>query len=398
MKNTPIEIFLSSLRFMPPGGLWQFMWNRHGAHFFIGGIGFTFFIDFKLQREAAVMMLRAFPDMLNGRTVEDCAKLLSEFFVSQIEIIGPDGLLFNGTKNITVRDLIHEEILQRLNVAFPKFLAMRNKHSLYFMPITGLVCKEPRSENGFAWIRGNADISSLLVNANLDTGSHPTTELNKCHLEIKGNSLLSNSDSWFVVEAAFADEAETRLKQMTGALSVVLQYPQSRIFSGREMPRGRYEFKENRTISYNALSNHVPPVMAPLQFLENSDFQFWKLIGHRTNRVNVALQFLAEGWRNTKTSSFINNSIAMDALFGEEGKARKGILEGVTKFGTSVPHAQDKYNRILKIRNCLLHGSEYSIESSEDYLKYFELFQSNPVGDQILILNNCLLKLVNEIK
>jgi hypothetical protein len=58
-----------------------------------------------------------------------------------------------------------------------------------------------------------------------------------------------------------------------------------------------------------------------------------------------------------------------------------------------IPDAREKYDLILKIRNGLLHGDYPTVELCPHYLEFYEKYKSNPIDEQIIIINACLLKL-----
>lgn len=143
------------------------------------------------------------------------------------------------------------------------------------------------------------------------------------------------------------------------------------------------------------LSSIVPAVGTPINITIEMINKFERLIVFKQNycRIQVALECLSDAWGNTSKLSFINASIAMDALFGIDGNVGKSILMGVENYAEGIDNAKEKYKLILKIRNGLLHGEYPNIESSPYYIEFFERFNSSPADEQVNIINACILSL-----
>jgi hypothetical protein len=206
---------------------------------------------------------------------------------------------------------------------------------------------------------------------------------------------LTSDDTWFICQAASEAEAESIFKRMVGALSAILKYPKSRSITGRQMIKGRARFSHNGSFTFFDKSSLVPAVGKPIEITEDMVNAFNVLLVKKSDnfRIQVALEYLADAWGNTSRLSFINNSIAMDALFGVAGQVRRSILASVEKHAAAIQAAKEKYDLILRIRNALLHGEYPTIELCPHYLEFFEKNKSNPIDEQIIIMNACLLKL-----
>lgn len=264
------------------------------------------------------------------------------------------------------------------------------------MPLKSFPCpKELISESVF-WLPGDYDIANLLASHGIRYGGI----VNSIFPPIADTSIrsypLSKKDSWFICKAQSDNASESVFKRMVGALSVILKYPKSRFITGRKMIRGRGKFSQvSGSFTYYDKPCLVPAVAEPIEIDIKMVDQFNELAvaKEKNSRLQVALEFLSDAWKNSAKLSFINASIAMDALFGINGKVRKSILLGVEKFAKDIPNARDKYELILNIRNSLLHGENPSVESCLDYVEYFERYRSDPIDDQLIILHTCIFNL-----
>ena len=394
-KEDIIKNLLSSLRYSPPGGKWQFLWNPNNPFSFSGGLCFEFYIDFEQQTVASIRAIKCYPSYLNGYSISTVSSLLHKYFESVIADIGADELFFPHDRNKSVLDFTHPSKFATLVNRLDRFIVENTNPSVYLMPVNGFPCPLALVTRTIAWVQGDFDLSAILgpfgirpsfiKNANFP----PIRDSNIRHHQLTGN------DSWFICHASSKAEAESIFNRMVGALSVILKYPKSRLITGRKMIKGRAKFSHNGTFTMFDKPPLVPAVGEPIEITEEMINKFNRLVVIKSNnfRIQVALEYLSDAWGNTSRLSFINNSIAMDALFGIDRQVRESILAGVENHATEVADAKEKYDLILKIRNGLLHGEYPKIELCPYYLEFFERFKSNPIDEQIIIINACTLKL-----
>lgn len=392
-KENAVKILLSSLHYSPPGGKWQFLWNPTNPYSFSGGLGFEFYIDFELQTVASIKVIKCYPTYLNGYSISTVSSLLHKYFESVIIDIGPDELFFPKNRHSSVADYTHFSKLPILVNRLDRFIAEHAKPSIYLMPVNGFPCPLALVTSSVAWVQGDFDISEILVPFGI-----PASVIKSAYFPpIIDSSIrchqLTEKDSWFICHASSETEAESIFKRMVGALSVILKYPKSRLITGREMIKGRVKFSQKGTFSFFGKPSIVPAVGEPVEITEEMVSQFERLVVTKANdyRIQVALEYLSDAWGNTSKLSFINTSIAMDALFGVDRQVRRSILAGVETNASEIEDAKDKYDLILRIRNGLLHGEYSSIEQCPYYLEFLEKFKSNPIDQQVNIINTCVL-------
>jgi len=373
------------------------MWSKDKSMPFVGGFGFEFYVQFNKRKEAAVKAIREYPNLLQGYTVENVSSLLSDFFIDVLEDIGIDALFFPSDRNVSVLDLIAASLIPDLSLKFGQFLRKHIRASIHLMPISGIPCFCENASGELMWVPGNYELSNIIKNAGIDhnslmNGSFPPLK----NWDWKRHT-LGAQDSWFIVKASSENKAEALFKRMIGTLSIIIKFPRSRSITGRKMIDGCCEFAHDGTVRINTKRSLVPSVALPLEIESESSEVFWNLLSNENSaRIHLALEYLADSWVNTSTVSFINNSIAMDALFGINGKVRKSILDGVEKYAFNIAHSKEKYDLILQIRNGVLHGEYSNLESCPQYVEYYECYQEDPADDQIRILNECMRNLAKE--
>lgn len=395
VKEEIINSLLSSIRFSPPGERWQFFWNQSNSLFFVGGYAFNFFINFEKQNISAIKAIKCYQTYLLGYSISSVTSLLQKYFESVISDIGANTLFSMQNQNSSVLDVTPKSKFSILVAKLDLFIEKYAIKSLFLMPVNGFPCPKTISNTTIAWVPGNYDLNKILRPLRIN---YPFIE-NESFPPIKDKQIkhhfITASDSWFICQASSISEAESIFKRMAGALSVILEYPKSRLISGRKMIKGRAMFSHDGSFTFFHKPPLVPAVATPIEITVHMVNIFHSLLVKKLNnsRIQVALEYLADAWGNTPTLSFINNSIAMDALFGIPGQVKSSILSGVESYAFEIPDSKEKYDLILKMRNGLLHGEYPTLELCPHYLEYYEKFNKDPKSEQILIINKCLFNL-----
>jgi len=394
-KEEIIKTLLSSLRFSQPGGRWQFLWNPQHPYLFSGGLGFEFFIDFEKQTISSIQAIKRYQTYLSGYSISSVSSLLQKYFESVISDIGADALFLTRDKNRSVLDVTPNSKFSVLIDKLDRFIEKNAIKLLYLMPVNGFPCPKSLVNMTLAWVPGSFDLADIFQ----PLGINPSFIKNERFPPINDQQIryhsMTVSDSWFICHASSESEAESTFKRMVGALSVILEYPKSRFITGRQMIKGRAQFNHDGSFTLFDKPPLAPAVGTPIEITEDMIDRFYSLLIENSadSRIQVALEYLADAWGNTPRISFINNSIAMDALFGIPRQVRTSILSGVESYASEIPDSKDKYDLILNMRNGLLHGEYPTLELCPHYLEYFEKYKKDPIDEQILIINKCLLKL-----
>jgi hypothetical protein len=394
-KEEIIKTLLSSLRFSPPGGKWQFIWNSRNPFSFSSGIGFEFYIDFEKQIVAAIKVIKCYQYCLKGYSISMVSSLLHKYFESIIADLGADALCLTKDRIKSVLDVVFPLKLNSLIGKLDSFIEANTKPSIYLMPVNGLSCPKVLVTRSISWVGGDFNLSEILNPLGIQSHFVKNAHFPPINDSEIRHHRLTKHDSWFICQAASETEAESIFKRMVGALSVILKYPESRVITGRPMIKGRVRFSHDSSFTVFDRPHLMPAVREPIEITENMVNIFNRLMVEKSDnlRIQIALEFLADAWGNTLRLTLINTSIAMDALFGIDGQVKLSILRGVEECASTISHAREKYDLILEIRNALLHGEYATIELCPHYISFFEKYRTNPIDEQIVIINACLLKL-----
>ncbi len=305
-KEEVIKALLSSLRLSPPGGRWEFLWNSRGQFPPTSGFGFTFFTDFERELVASVKAIKCYPAQLKGYSIRSVASLLKKYFESVISDIGVDTLFFCKDRDKSVRDLVDGSVFATLIKKLDAFIDARTRPSVYLTALTGFPCPTALITNSISWVGADADLSTILG----PYGVHPSAVRNG-HFPpftsfVSRCRQLTSSDSWFLCCTTSDVEAESTFKRMAGALSAVLEYPASRLITGRQMIGGRASFGNDGFCHFSPKPAVVPAVATPVRITEEMIRVFKSLLVDKSNenRIQISLEYLADAWANTTRLSW----------------------------------------------------------------------------------------------
>lgn len=76
--------------------------------------------------------------------------------------------------------------------------------------------------------------------------------------------------------------------------------------------------------------------------------------------------------------SFIFYYVALDALFGSQGRVEVGIESGIAR---AAPNYIDRAKLLYSLRNEMVHGGSRTLPEWGDYQKYVDKFNSVPERD-----------------
>lgn len=390
-----IKTFLESLRFMPPGGSWQFSTGRNAGR--IGGFGLQFYVDFDKQRVSALQLIRSDQASMLDGSLEQSISLLQKFFVEHIELAGGGDLLFAAVRPrfTTVLEFVGDGVVQLLAQKLPEFLRMQSEDRFFLIPMQGIRCVEVISDPSCVWWPATQNLDCLadqyrFLRSELVPGQFPPLR------DAPGKVLLGANDSWLGCYAKNEAAGESALRRIAGALFLALDPNKALAIAAAKQPAGLFYLRDGHcTQKSKAFS--LPYLFQPVN-VTSSTTEFVRTVTRAAvsdSRLAVMLECCGAAWTLPERDRFMQLSSAIDGLFGKQGSVGKSIREGIKTHAIGIGDPEERARLLLSIRNSLVHGEAFDLAHCKDYLTYLEKFEVSPARDQLSVLRACVWSLAN---
>ncbi|HBN5386635.1 TPA: hypothetical protein MDG15_004581 [Citrobacter freundii] len=116
-----------------------------------------------------------------------------------------------------------------------------------------------------------------------------------------------------------------------------------------------------------------------------------KILSRSDKRVLSALSFIAHGWGNDGRERFLNQFIALDAMYGNNAGNKISIVGGVCRDAINIFDVSSKIEIIYDLRCKFVHGDISTLSAHVKYLKFIDRHGSDPVESLFEILKECVL-------
>jgi hypothetical protein len=107
-------------------------------------------------------------------------------------------------------------------------------------------------------------------------------------------------------------------------------------------------------------------------------------------RLDKAAYFLNRGMNADDIEAYINNFVALDALFGERGSVEASIEAGILSLALGADLEQ-RASWLFDLRNELVHGGSRYIAEWPKYQRYVQHFKSQPLADVAKLAQSAIL-------
>lgn len=107
-------------------------------------------------------------------------------------------------------------------------------------------------------------------------------------------------------------------------------------------------------------------------------------------RLDKAAYFINRGMNADDIESYINNFVALDALFGEQGSVEASIKAGVLSLALGAD-LENRVSWLFDLRNELVHGGSRYIAEWPEYQRYVRHFKSQPLADVAKLAQSAIL-------
>lgn len=386
------ETLLKAMRLKPPGGTFQFIPNKPGAigH---GAIGVELFLNHALLRQAAITFLAKKKSFVVGLAVEAVTSRFTKIIEDRFYEKHLDRYLQQHKKHETLLEISEANDIFEIADEMSNAFSVTTESSIWVTPFWNLEIDSELDIGDWAILRGgnlsNGGLRSRLTLPGIDGAQFPPFDFKVT------THPVSKQDSWLVVRATDRALALSKISTLLGAISMAISPDKSRLFSGVEFPEGFFWVTPKGTSTFSSRGVTIPTVFGGIKLISARIDWIGKLLVGSTqtpefqSRILTSAEFVAAGWAPKGRLGYLHNAIAFDALFGINGSVSKSIIAGVTKHAATISDIEARIKLLIRVRNALLHGSTAAIEALDEYLEYWQKFDTDPFTDQIRILHAC---------
>ena len=97
-------------------------------------------------------------------------------------------------------------------------------------------------------------------------------------------------------------------------------------------------------------------------------------------RLDKAAYFVNRGMNADDIEAYVNNFVALDALFGERGAVEASIISGIHSLALG-GELEERVSWLFDLRNELVHGGSRYITEWPKYQRYLKHFETKPLTD-----------------
>ncbi|QUX95120.1 hypothetical protein C0J08_06665 [Marinomonas sp. CT5] len=246
-------------------------------------------------------------------------------------------------------------------------------------------------------IYGSGQIENLLGDMRARTGINYPLEAqddkNLRRIPI-GRYKLQSDSSAVLVYARSKNEAVEELDRLFGALCATIDNP---LRINNEIVDCRINSFDSMDITTSTIRSNLPSVYE-INLRDEVVSNLQKIFSSPPKRMKSALSFIAHGWTLDKRESFLNQFIALDALYGTNKSNKASIVGGVSRDACDIVGIESKIKTIYDLRSKFVHG-EISIFSDHDkYQKFVDEHGIDPIESLFEIVRVCVINYRGEYK
>ena len=184
------------------------------------------------------------------------------------------------------------------------------------------------------------------------------------------------------VRSIHPELAGKRKATVLGSISLLENHNRRYMLSGRKILGGVAELSD--VITVRSSVGHTPPIMGDIE-LDDSDLPWLHALSVLLKSGTAecikkvrALEYVYRAWFLSEAERYPVLFSALDAIFGDQERATKAILDGTTKFGTP-EYDKDRIRMLLSLRASTVHGGSPNIHESKKYQTYYSIYHQSPV-------------------
>lgn len=372
----------------------SFMYNKPGERPFVGGAGFEVNYDDRGLLKAALFMRRNAAPHLGSLSVSDVEKVLTEFISDNFWIIGNeawDGCLLGAgqARDAPFSEFVSVSTRERLAETIAASDLFVEPRQLVAFPLVTVCVEEEFECPTFFFVKPDGLTLSRLppeyIEADLQSDSFPPFG--------RWDGIRRSPSSWLGVWAGTAEVAKRHRATILGAVALLPHRLERYLFSGRTVFGGHCTFAGS--LSMTSGDPHTPPLSENI-ILGKSDRDWLAILASKLasptkvdKRQMRALEYFYRAWVPDPTRRFPTLFGALDAIYGDAGKATQSVIEAVGPV-MGAAYDYDRLKLLLGLRASVIHGGAPNVYESGDYHKYYERYEEDATRDLELIVARCL--------
>ena len=202
--------------------------------------------------------------------------------------------------------------------------------------------------------------------------------------------------SWLGLRAANRASAAKRARAVLGAVALTPSLAYRHMFSGRSVWGGHCVIDQSFSVSFG--DSLTPPISEDI-VIGARDHGWLAVLAdllvseeRSARRQLSALQYYYRAWSLGASERFPLLCMALEALFGEDGRATAAVLEGVDR--AIGPLDARRLQLLMKIRASVVHGGAPDVYESSKYGQYYRRYGEDPIRDMGLVVAACLRQVI----
>lgn len=201
--------------------------------------------------------------------------------------------------------------------------------------------------------------------------------------------------SWLGIRSPIVRASNKIKAAVLGALALTPHPRYRHQFSMRSMFGGLCSFDAIGRINLTFGEAHTP-AMSEDVVVRQSDHDWLSMLAVKleqtdasTRRQIRALEYYYRAWPLDSHERFPWLFMALDAIFGDSGRATQAIIEAVGRDG-GAGFEYKRLRHLLRLRASVIHGGAPDVYDSDKYHEYYEQYGDDPLHDLEIIAAQCL--------
>ncbi|GBQ80206.1 hypothetical protein AA13595_0269 [Gluconacetobacter johannae DSM 13595] len=344
--------------------------------------------------KAALFMRRNAAPHLGSLSVGDVEKALTDFIRDNFWIIGNEAwngcLLGAGqARDAPFSEFVSVSTKERLVETIVVSDLFVEPRQLVAFPLVTVRVEEEFECSTFFLVRADGLKLSRMppgyIDADLQSDSFPPFR--------RWDGIRRSPSSWLGVWAGTAEVAKRHRAAILGAMALLPHRLERYLFSGRTLFGGFCTFAGSLSVTTG--DPHTPPLSEDI-VIGKADHEWLTILADKLvsptkieKRQMRALEYFYRAWVPDPTRRFPTLFGALDAIYGDAGKATQSVIEAVGPIMGSA-YDYDRLKLLLGLRASVIHGSAPNVYESSDYHKYYERYEEDATRDLELIVARCL--------